>query len=113
MRCWYLGAQNDGLFIIDQPPRPSTDDEVHDRGVNVIAAVTDRRWAQSIIDAHNAVVTDNELYYLRSILGHLREVQQSLQSGPTLGGEALADNIDWLDCFIDKKQRILMTRQAK
>jgi len=50
---WYLGAQNDGLYIIDQPPRPSTDDEVHDRAVNVIAAVTDQRWAQSIIDAHN------------------------------------------------------------
>lgn len=44
-------------------------------------------------------LSDNDLYYLRSILRHLREFR-GLVSGPSLGGEALADNIDWLDCFI-------------
>lgn len=34
----YVGAMNDGLFIIDQPPRPSNDDRYHERtGVNIVA----------------------------------------------------------------------------
>ena len=31
MRKWYLGSLNDGLFIIDTPPQPSTDYAWHDR----------------------------------------------------------------------------------
>lgn len=50
-------------------------------------------------------LTDNDLYYLRSILGHLREVQSAMADGLSLGGEMLADNIDWLDCFIEKHER--------
>jgi hypothetical protein len=52
------------------------------------------------------MLTDNDLHYLRSILGHLREVR-SIATAFSLGGEALADNIDWLDCFIDKHQKAL------
>ena len=37
---WYVGAKNDGLFIIDKPPRPSNDDVVDIPGVNVIATVS-------------------------------------------------------------------------
>lgn len=37
---WYVGSQNDGLFIIDQPPRPSTDDiTTGPAGLNVIAKI--------------------------------------------------------------------------
>lgn len=36
---WYLGSQNDALYVIDQPPRPSTDDINPDQNVNVIAKV--------------------------------------------------------------------------
>ena len=50
-------------------------------------------------------MTEHDLYYLRSILTQLRGVRASLRYGPTLGGEILADNIDWLDCFIDKHER--------
>jgi len=53
-------------------------------------------------------MTERDLYYLRSILGHLREVRASINrhaEGPTIGGEVLADNIDWLDCFIEKHDR--------
>ena len=50
-------------------------------------------------------MSPNDLHYLRSILDHLREVRSSIKYGPTLGGEVLADNIDWLDCFIDKHER--------
>lgn len=50
---------------------------------------------------------DNDLHYLRSILQHLREMRTALadEAAFSLGGEALADNIDWLDCLIDKHER--------
>lgn len=55
---WYLAAMNDGLFIIDAPPRPSTDDAFNERDVNAIAYVgysaQDEAMAHQIIDAHNA-----------------------------------------------------------
>jgi hypothetical protein len=50
------------------------------------------------------MLSESDLHYLRSILGHLQEVRTVVE-GLSLGGEALADNIDWLDCFIDKHQR--------
>lgn len=34
---WYVGAQNDILYIIDQPPRPSNDEVNPDQDVTVIA----------------------------------------------------------------------------
>lgn len=53
-------------------------------------------------------MTENDLHYLRSILRHLRQVQSAMADAArfSLGGEALADNIDWLDCFIDKNERM-------
>ena len=56
------------------------------------------------------MLTDNDLHHLRSILGTLREVRQMADManlGATLGVQVLADNMDWLDCFIDKHQRTL------
>jgi|SRR6266436_2063691 len=50
-------------------------------------------------------MSENDLFYLRSILGQLREFQSVILKGPPLGGEVLADNIDWLDCFIDGKTK--------
>lgn len=53
------------------------------------------------------MLTDNDLYYLSSIKRQLRQVQEALADTGrfSLGGEALADNLDWLDCFIDKHKR--------
>ena len=60
LREWHLGAMNDGLFIIDAPPRPSTDDIVHDRedGPTMILNVTDlpEAKAQAVVNAHNAAI---------------------------------------------------------
>lgn len=57
---WHLGTMNDGLFIIDAVPRPSTDDVVHDRtdGPTLILNVTDlpHTKAEAIADAHNAAI---------------------------------------------------------
>lgn len=60
MKRWYLGSMNDAMFIINTPPRPSTDDVWHDRpdGPTMVLAVeglTVER-VQAIIDAHNAEV---------------------------------------------------------
>lgn len=51
-------------------------------------------------------MTDNDLYYLRSIYRRLLEFKQVASKGEyNLGFEALADEVDWLDCFIDKHER--------
>lgn len=36
---WYVGAQNDILYILNRPPRPSTDDIAPVQDVTVIAKV--------------------------------------------------------------------------
>lgn len=57
MERWYLGSMNDGLFIINKPPRPSNDHPSHDRtdGPSLVLNVTDLPHvkAQAIVDAHN------------------------------------------------------------
>jgi hypothetical protein len=54
---WYVGSQNDALFIINTPPRPSNDDARHDRpdGPTVVLSVhgLDPEKVQQIVDAHN------------------------------------------------------------
>jgi hypothetical protein len=53
-------------------------------------------------------LTEHDLYYLRSILRHMREFQSLCNDagfGPSVGGEAMFDNIDWLDGFIDNHAR--------
>lgn len=52
-------------------------------------------------------MTEHDLCYLRSILRQLRALRSFLDNGPvppSLPGQALADNIDWLDCFIAARQ---------
>ena len=55
---WYLGTMNDGLFIINAPPRPSADYQFHERtdGPSVVLNVSDlgQERAQQIVDAHNS-----------------------------------------------------------
>lgn len=57
---WYLGAMNDGLFIINRPPRPSTDYMMHDRpdGPSLVLNITDLPAAKAtaVVDAHNATL---------------------------------------------------------
>lgn len=51
-------------------------------------------------------LSEQDLYYLKSIRRQLEEVHKTMESGPTLGGEVLANNCDWLDCFIDKHEKL-------
>jgi hypothetical protein len=57
---WYLAAMNDGLFIIDQPPRPSNDHPWHDRpdgpGLAIPLGAMQQRDALAIVEAHNAAI---------------------------------------------------------
>ena len=55
------------------------------------------------------VLNDHQLYYLRAIARRLDEFQEALDGidALTIGGEALADERDWLDCFIDEQTRAL------
>ena len=54
-------------------------------------------------------MTENDLYYLRSIHRQLAELKEALADTKSfsLGGMALADNLDWLDCFIDAQERAI------
>jgi hypothetical protein len=49
-------------------------------------------------------MTDNDLFYLRSILRNLKEFRDYARP-LSLSDEVLSDNIDWLDCFIDMEER--------
>jgi hypothetical protein len=57
---WYVGVMNDAPFIIDAPPRPSTDDCVHDRkdGPDFVVRVHGLRDqdVKDIVEEHNRVV---------------------------------------------------------
>jgi hypothetical protein len=46
----------------------------------------------------------NDLYYLRRIHRRIREHKSLVHEDTlsSLGGVTLADEIDWLECFIDK-----------
>lgn len=47
---------------------------------------------------------DNVLYYLRSIKRMMNEILPQIP-GPTLASEIVADNRDWLDCYVDLLER--------
>jgi hypothetical protein len=51
-------------------------------------------------------LTDQEHYYLHSILRSLRGLETRVcedWQGVSLQSEALSDNIDWLDCYIEAR----------
>lgn len=51
------------------------------------------------------MLTDRDKYYLRSIFRNLNEFQDFLDDQENqygLGHEILADNIDWLEYFLEK-----------
>jgi hypothetical protein len=50
-------------------------------------------------------VSDGDLHYLRSILRNVRELYSLVATDVSLRSEALADNIDWLDCFINRLEK--------
>ncbi len=59
--------------------------------------------------ARQIFIPDDYVHKLRSVERQLREFAQLVSDtqewGPTLGGEILADNLDWLDCHLDAVER--------
>jgi hypothetical protein len=49
-------------------------------------------------------MTDVELHYLRCIWRRLLQLKKEVEDY-SLAADALADEIDWLDCFIDRHER--------
>jgi hypothetical protein len=59
-------------------------------------------------------MTEHEIYYLKSCLESLRSFRalvNTVDKGFSLGDMVLADNIDWLNCFIDKHERANVVRR--
>ena len=55
---WYVGAQNDALYIINKPPRPSNDGMNHEHGPTMAIMLDGLplERAQEICNRHNAAV---------------------------------------------------------
>lgn len=54
----YVGTQNDIIYIIDQPPRPSHDDKADVPDISIIAKMLEstpaaRRVAEEMVAAYN------------------------------------------------------------
>jgi hypothetical protein len=47
-------------------------------------------------------MNEDDLCYLRSILGQLRQFDGIINHDPSISGEIFVDNINWLVDFIDK-----------
>ncbi len=83
MQKWYLGSMNDGLFIINQPPRPSTDEQFHERedGPSMVLNVSgiDPQLAYEIVSAHNLSLAEQRLEADR-LRSRIMELEKALAS---------------------------------
>jgi hypothetical protein len=74
---WWLGSQNDGLFIINQPPRPSNDDQFHERtdGPSFVVPLgtLKEKHAQALVDEHNRTASA-----LTSLSLRVKELEEAL-----------------------------------
>ena len=84
------------------------DDDKHILGVSQFGPLkqreADARHICSLVNEHakTAPTADSDIYYLQSIYRQLRSIALSDEFGPTLGTEVLADNLNWLDNFIER-----------
>lgn len=99
---WYVGAMNDALFVIDAPPRPSTDSINPDQpNVNVIAALGNYREAAELLAReHNEKVS---LLKIRELEGNPPGAKELLANispgrwGYDLNGHVaiIDDDLEW------------------
>lgn len=59
---------------------------------------------------HSHLISEHDVYYLRSILHNLDELRQVTMDqiaivGYSIAIDVLEDNRDWLDCFITRVTR--------
>ena len=71
---WYLGSQNDILYILDGKPCQGNDHPIHDHGPNVLLMVPAGReadgFAKQVVDLHNESLstTSDLLHSLKGLL---------------------------------------------
>lgn len=84
---WYVGAQNDILYIIDKPPRPSNDDINPDRDVEVIATIAAANGGHRIeSERANLIAAAPDL--LKELEHLVRLVGPALENGADIPGLA-------------------------
>lgn len=73
-----------------------------------IAALNGRIAAEAQAQVQSLKLNDNDIYYLKTIARHLKELADALADTAafSLQGEAFRDTREWLDCFIDKHERL-------
>lgn len=82
---WYVGAMNDALFVIDQPPRPSTDDPNHDAKTQSIAIPTIKRDTHAYEANAYLIAAAPELYAaLKRARDMLQAVAGDIEDGGSL-----------------------------
>ena len=73
--------------------------------------------ADSLTEYRNEVlekaITDDDILYIKRCAENLREFMQLFEDGPTLSTEILADNTNYLDCWIDKIERLRAIRTGQ
>lgn len=79
---WYVGAQNDKLYIITRPPRPSRDDIVDIPDVKVIASMNYCK------DGENAAVIVEAVNSHASLKARNEELEAALRTAIRVAGEA-------------------------
>ncbi len=102
---WYLASKNDGLFIINSPPRPSTDDQNHDRtdGPTVVLSITElpEKKGAEVVAAYNRAMLANRTPAGNKLLLFLMILDK-------MGGETDASDNDrhWLNYFCDDSEPV-------
>ena len=102
-RPWYVGAQNDGLFVIDKPPRPvPADYPVDIPDVTLIASIDGYRPA----DAALIVTAVNEYDALKAVEAAARGAVTLASQGltPHIQLQAISDTLAALDAI--RKQEV-------
>ncbi|MNU33089.1 hypothetical protein D3C71_216460 [compost metagenome] len=82
----------------------STSYALTDRDVHYLTSIN-RSVGDVEVGRIGDVVTPGYVDHLRAVLPRIRAASDAIDGGPSLVGEIVADNYDWLDCFIDMMDR--------
>ena len=102
---WHYETSEQGNVVIWATR--SGDDDKHILGVSQFGSLEQReanaRHICSLANEHakTAPTADSDIYYLQSIYRQLRSIALSSDTHG-LGEEILADNLNWLDCYIER-----------
>lgn len=110
-------AKKDALWQLLMQGQATADDQFFAaKWINELLTRPGEREA-ALEEAAKDRLTESDLYYLKSILRQLQEYKSLINTSeifqPSIGTEVLADNCNWLDCFIENKERTLASTPPK